>query len=161
MSEEDLREQLYAAYKNRAMMYYYIFEELRKELGDDKAAEIMKRGIYNRGVEIGKKYASFSPEDLEGLKEAFLAFSTDQGKMFQPEVLRCDQAGLDVKLQSCPLKDAWQEAGLGEQEIARMCDIAAVVDYGTFEGAGFRFSAETWQPGREGCCLLKIRPGKE
>ena len=124
MPEEDLREQLYASYKNRAMMYYYIFEELRKELGDDKAAEIMKRGIYNRGVEIGKKYASFSPKDLEGLKEA------------------------------------WQEAGLGEQEIARMCDIAAVVDYGTFEGAGFRFSAETWQPGHEGCCLLKIRPGK-
>ena len=160
MSEEDLREHLYASYKNRAMMYYYIFEELRKELGDDKAAEIIKRGIYNRGVEIGKKYASFFPADLEGLKEAFLASSADQGKMFEPEVLRCDPTGLDVKLQSCPLKEAWQEAGLGEQEIATMCDIAAVVDYGTFEGAGFGFSAETWQPGREGCCLLKIRPGK-
>jgi hypothetical protein len=63
-------------------------------------------------------------------------------------------------MRSCPLKEAYQEAGLSDQEIARMCDIAAEVDYGTFEGAGFQFSAETWKPGREGCCLLKIKPGK-
>lgn len=160
MSEQDLREQLYTAYKNRAMMYYHIFEELRKEVGDEKAAEIMKRGIYNRGLEIGKKYAKFSPADLGGLKNAFLASAADQGKMFQPEVLRCDPEGLDIQLRSCPLKEAWQEASLGEQEVARMCDIAAVVDYGTFEGAGFQFSAETWKPGQEGCCCLQIRPGK-
>jgi hypothetical protein len=117
-------------------------QELRKEVGDEKAAEIMKRGIYNRGLEIGKKYAKFSPVDLEGLKNAFLAGATDQGKMFQPEILRCDAEGLDIQLRSCP------------------CDIAADVDYGTFEGAGFRFFADTWKPGEEGCCRLHIRPGK-
>jgi hypothetical protein len=41
-----------------------------------------------------------------------------------------------------------------------MCEIAASVDLGTFEGAGFVFSAETWTPGQQGCCLLKIKPGK-
>lgn len=160
MSEEILREQLYAAYKNRGMIYHHIFQELRKEVGDEKAAEIMKRGIYNRGLEIGRKYAKFGPGDLEGLKNAFLASSADQGKMFQPEVRRCDGEGLDIQMRSCPLKEAYQEAGLSDQEIARMCDIAAVVDYGTFEGAGFQFSAKTWQPGQEGCCLLQVRPGK-
>ena len=160
MSEEDLREQLYAAYKSRGMMYYHIFQALSHEVGDEKAAEIMKRGIYNRGLEIGKKYASFAPVDLEGLKNAFLTGSADRGKMFQPEVLRCDQDGLDIQMRSCPLKEAYQEAGLSDQEIARMCDIAAEVDYGTFEGAGFQFSAETWKPGREGCCVLKIKPRK-
>lgn len=160
MSEEILREQLYAAYKNRGMMYYHIFQELRKEVGDEKAAEIMKRGIYNRGLEIGRKYAKFGPADFEGLKNAFLASSADQGKMFQPEVRRCDAEGLDIQMRNCPLKEAYQDAGLSDQEIARMCDIAAVVDYGTFEGAGFQFSAETWQPGREGCCLLQVKPGK-
>jgi len=160
MSEEALRQQLYAAYKNRGMMYYHIFQELRQEVGDEKAAEIMKRGIYNRGLEIGKKYAKYGPIDLEGLKNAFLTGSADRGKMFQPEILRCDQDGLDIQMRSCPLKEAYQEAGLSDQEIARMCDIAAEVDYGTFEGAGFHFSAETWKPGQEGCCLLKIRPGK-
>jgi hypothetical protein len=153
-----MREQLYASFRNRAMMYYHIFEQLRKNVGDETAAEIMRRGIYNRGVEIGRKYAKFAPADLEGLKEAFLASSTDQGKMFHPEVLRCDPEGLDIKMRSCPLKEAWQEAGLREQEIARLCHIAAVVDKGIFEGAGFRFSAETWRSGQEGCCCLHIIP---
>ena len=160
MSEEVLREQLYGAYKNRGMMYYHIFQELRQEVGEEKAAEIIKRGIYRRGLKIGKKYEKFGPTDLEGLKDAFLAGSADQGKMFQPVVLRCDQNGLDIQMRSCPLREAYQEAGLREEEIAKMCDIAAAVDYGTFEGAGFQFSAETWKPGQEGCCLLKIKPGK-
>ena len=160
MSEEVLREQLYGAYKNRGMMYYHIFQELRKEVGDERAAEIIKRGIYNRGLEMGKKYEKFGPTDLEGLKDAFLAGSADQGKMFQPEVLRCDTEGLDIQMRSCPLKQGYEEAGLSDEEIARMCDIAAVVDCGTFEGAGFRFFADTWKPGEEGCCRLHIRPGK-
>ena len=160
MSEAILRDQLYAAYKNRGMMYYHIFQEFSAEVGDEKAADIMKRGIYNRGLEIGKKYASFAPGDLEGLKNAFLTGSADRGKMFQPEVLRCDQEGLDIQMRNCPLKEVYQEVGLSDQEIARMCDIAAAVDYGTFEGAGFQFSAKTWKAGQEGCCLLKIKPGK-
>jgi hypothetical protein len=101
MSEEILRQQLYAAYKNRGMMYYHIFQELRKEVGDEKAAEIMKRGIYNRGLEIGKKYAKFSPADLEGLKSAFLAGATDQGEMFQPEILRCRSGNCQDVRHSC------------------------------------------------------------
>jgi len=160
MVEQILREQLYGAYKSRGMMYYHIFRELRKEVGSDKAAEIMKRGIYNRGLEIGKKYKEFAPADLEGLKKAFLSSSADQGNMFRPEVIRCDEKGLDIHMRSCPLKEAYEEAGLSDEEIATMCDIAAVVDYGTFEGAGFRFFAHTWKPGEEGCCRLHIRPGK-
>lgn len=35
--------------------------------------------------------------------------------------------------------------------MAKLCDIAAAVDTGTFEGAGFCFSAKTWQPGQTGC----------
>jgi len=37
------------------------------------------------------------------------------------------------------------EAGLSEDETVTMLDIAAQVDYGTFEGAGFSFHAETGQ----------------
>jgi hypothetical protein len=28
-----------------------------------------------------------------------------------------------------------------------------------FEAAGFRFRADTYQPGGEGCCFLHVRPG--
>jgi hypothetical protein len=87
MSEQDLRNSLYTSFKNRAMMYYYIFDEMRKETGDEKAAEIMKRGIYQRGLEIGKQFAGYGPSDMNGLKEAFIALVPDDGKMFQPETL--------------------------------------------------------------------------
>ncbi len=161
MSEEKLREQLYAQMKNRAMMYYYIFNEIREEVGEEKAIEIMKRAIYKRGLEIGKMLAKYAPADLEGLKDAFISrIVPDDGRMFAPDVLRCDSDELEIKLRQCPLKEAYQEAGLSEEEMAKILNIAAQVDYGTFEGAGFEFSAETWRPGREGCCHLHIRPGR-
>jgi hypothetical protein len=97
---------------------------------------------------------------MSGLKDAFLEFVPDDGKMFQPELLRCDAEGIDIQFHRCPLKEAWQEAGLSDNEVAKMCKIAARVDNGTFEGAGFKFSADTWRPGGDGCCRLHIRPGK-
>ena len=160
MSEQNLRKQLYASFKNRAMMYYHIFNALRSEVGEEKAAEIMKRGIHTRGREIGKQFAKHAPSDLEALKDSFLGIIPDQGRMFEPEVLRCDTDCVEIKFHRCPLKEAWQEAGLGDDEIAKLTEIASSVDYGTFEGAGFTFSAETWKPGRKGCCHLTIRPGK-
>jgi predicted ArsR family transcriptional regulator len=160
MTEDTLRKQLYGSFKNRAMMYYHIYKELQEEIGEARAAAIMKRAITRRGLEIGKQFAAYSPADLQGLKGAFLAFIPDEGRVFAPEVQRCDSEGLDIKFHRCPLKEAWQEAGLPEEEVAKLCEIAAAVDIGTFQGAGFRFSAETWQPGGKGCCHLHIRPGE-
>lgn len=159
MSEEQLRTQLYDSFKNRARLYWLIFKELREELGAEKAEELMGRAIYKRGVEKGQKYAPYAPDDLAGLEEAFVGGIPDGGAMFQPEVLRCDAEALDIKFHGCPLRDAWHEAGLPEQEVATLCRIAARVDNGTFESAGFRFSADTYQPGGDGCCYLHIRRG--
>jgi predicted ArsR family transcriptional regulator len=160
MAEQDLRKQLYASFKNRALMHYHIFAELRKEIGEERAVEIMKRAINKRGRQIGQQFAKHAPSDLEGLKAAFLDSIPDEGRMFEPEVLRCDAGCVEIKFHRCPLKEAWQEAGLRAEEVAKMTEIASSVDYGTFEGAGFTFSAETWKPGQEGCCHLTIRPGK-
>jgi len=160
MSEQELREMLRASIKNRAMIYYHFYNELRQEIGEEKATEILKRAIYKRGYEIGKRFAQYAPGELKDLKDAFLDFVPDKGGMFEPELLRCDSEALDIKFHQCPLKEAYQEAGLSDEEIAKMLDIASQVDYGTFEGAGFKFSAETWKAGREGCCHLHIRPGK-
>jgi hypothetical protein len=160
MKEEQLREELYAAFKNRAMMYHYIFEELRAEVGDLRAEQILKRAVQKRGLEIGKKFAGFGPDDLAGLRDAFVGAVPDGGKMFDPKVIDCDKDHLEIQLRRCPLKDAWQEAGLSGEQVAKLCDIAAAVDTGTFEGAGFSFSATTWSPGKSGCCRLTITPGK-
>jgi hypothetical protein len=44
MSEEILRQQLYAAYKNRGMMYYHIFQDLQPWPGDrQEICEIFTR----------------------------------------------------------------------------------------------------------------------
>ena len=155
---EQLRQELYAAFKNRALLYRQFFDELRREHGEARAAEIMGRAIYARGVEIGKSFSRYAPADLAGLRDAFLGFVPDEGRMFDPLVTRCDAGGLDIALRRCPLKEAWLEAGLSDSDIARLCHIAGRVDNGTFEAAGFEFSADTWQPGRDGCCHLHIRP---
>jgi hypothetical protein len=156
---ERLRGELYAAFKNRALMYWHVFEELRKALGESQAITLMSRGIEARGRHIGRQFARYAPADLGGLRDAFVGAVPDEGRMFAPRVERCDADGLDITLQRCPLKDAWQEAGVADADIATLCRIAGRVDNGTFEAAGFQFVADTWQPGREGCCHLHIRPG--
>ena len=159
MSEEQLRHQLYDAFANRAFIYHLLLSQLRSELGADRAAELMGRAIYQRGVQNAARYVSFAPRDLEGLRQAFLASLPDDGVMFAPEVVRCDAEGLDIKFHRCPLQKAWLDAGLAPEEVATLCRIAAQVDNGLFEAAGFRFHADTYRPGAEGCCFLHIRPG--
>jgi hypothetical protein len=159
MSEEKLRQQLYDSFANRAHIYHLLYKQLRSELGPEKAAELMGRAIRERGVQKAGSYASFAPRDLEGLKRAFVGHLPDDGAMFAPEVVRCDAGELDIKFHRCPLKQAWMDAGLPEDQVATLCRIAAQVDVGMFEAAGFRFHAETYEPGKEGCCFLHIRPG--
>jgi hypothetical protein len=160
MSEKKLREELNESFKHRAILYYLIYDEMRKELGAARAEAILGRAIYRRGAQKGKpKYGPFAPSDLAGVRKTFLVTSADGGRMFQPEVVHENAETLDIVHHKCPLKDAWLEMGLPETEVATMCRIAARVDNGTFEAAGFRFSAETWQPGGERCCVLHIRRG--
>lgn len=160
MSEAKMREMLVDSMKSRALFYYAFYKEFSAEFGAAKAEEVMKRATYKRGLEIGKRFARFAPGDMTGLKTAFLEKVPDPEATFNPKVERCDAQGIDILLQGCPLKEAWKEAGLSDAEVAKMCSIAGRVDNGTFEGAGFGFSADTWQPGRSGCCHLHIRPGK-
>jgi hypothetical protein len=157
--EERLRTELYAAFKNRALMYWHVFDELRRALGEPQAAGLLSRAIEARGREIGRAFARYGPADLAGLRDAFVGGVPDAGRMFDPLVERCDAAGLDIRLRRCPLQDAWREAGVSDADIATLCRIAGRVDNGTFEAAGFEFAADTWQPGRDGCCHLHIRPG--
>lgn len=157
---EELREALVGQMKKRAMVYYYIYKELSLEVGSKKAAQILKRAIFKCGLDVGKVLAEHAPSDLPGLKEAFMEKVVPyDGSMFAPEIISCDSKELNIKFHRCPLKEAYLEAGLSEDETATMLEIAAQVDYGTFEGAGFRFHAETWQPGKEGCCHLHVKPG--
>ena len=118
----------------------------------------MKRAVYKRGLEIGARFARFAPSDMAGLKDAFLAFIPDPEMTFNPQLQSCSAAGIDIELATCPLKDAWRQAGATDEDVVIMTEIAGAVDKGTFEGAGFSFEPDTWRPGRQGCCRLHIRP---
>lgn len=155
--DQDLREELQASFKNRAVLYYFMFDELRKEVGSDRALEILKRAIYRRGKQIGERFSEFAPDNLPGLKDAFLKIIPDQGRMFHPHVVQCDSESLVIHLETCPLKEAWEELGLDDQEKTIMCELAGEIDKGTFEGAGFAFQPDTWKEGRTGCCHLNIQ----
>ena len=159
MSEAKLREELYGSFKNRAMIYYNMYQTLSAELGKEKAADLMRDAIYKRGVEQSKVLAGLDNKDVKALMEKFLSIIPDDGRMFGPEILNVQDDAVDIKFHRCPLKECWLEAGIPEDEVAELCRIAARVDNGLFEGAGFRFHAETWEPGRDGCCHLHLRPG--
>lgn len=153
-----LRSQLQASFENRAILYYLVFDELRQEIGEERAVALMKRAIYRRGEQVGQQFAQFAPHDLAGLKDAFLAIIPDEGRLFAPEVMRCESESLEIHLNNCPLKTAWEKLGLDDRTKVLMCEIAGEIDKGTFVAAGFSFEPDTWQPGRNGCCHLHIQP---
>jgi hypothetical protein len=156
-NEASLRLELRNAFKARALVYLAFYDELAAELGNARAEDILERAIYKRGLAIGERFKAQAPADFEGLRQAFLEFVPDSGRLFDPEVLRCDADGLDIQLRACPLKEAWQEAGVEDEKIETLCRIAGTIDAGTFHGAGFSFTPRTWRPGETGCCLLRIR----
>ena len=153
----DLRRDLIAQMKNRALIYMEMYDVLAEELGAAKAEELLVKAIYRRGCAAGKAFAKFAPADLAGLQAAFLGSVPGGEELFQPEVRRSDAERLEIQLRGCPLKDAWLDAGLPQDKVATLCRIAGAVDKGLFEGAGFAFENRTWTPGARGCCYLSIQ----
>lgn len=143
------------------MVYYLLFDELRKELGEQKAVQIMRRAIERRGRQVGEEFTRFAPDDLKGLCEAYLKSIPGESDFFAAEVERCDADVLELQIRRCPIKDAWIEAGVCTTDVAKLCEIVSARDCGVFEGAGFRFFSDPWTPGGDGCCHLHVRPRRK
>lgn len=154
-----LAQELREAFANRAMIYAETYAELRGELGEKAAASLLARALYRRGRDVaGKLFADIVPGDAAAVAERFLSVSPDGGCLFPAQVERSDDGSVHIEVQDCPLLNAWQEAGLPQADIARLCAIAGRFDNGLFEASGVEFTAETWQPGKTGCCHLHLRP---
>jgi L-2-amino-thiazoline-4-carboxylic acid hydrolase len=160
MTTEDLEQELRAANADRAILYFLVFDELRRIRGEAEATNVMRAAIYRLGQEMAASIKQFAPDRIKSLGEYHVAHSAGGGRLFNPEVKRLDDKGFEVLNTTCPLKDAWQAYGLPDAEVAKMCEIGSVIDYGKFEGAGFRFECDTWKPGKRGCCTLKAYPRK-
>lgn len=156
---ETSRDETRAAFENRALVYAALYEELSDELGPERAAEVMKRAIYRRGVDIGRKYrAAAATRDLEEVGRLFCDGSPCEGALFEPGVEDLDAERTVLSMAACPLVDAWRASGLDPDDIDALCAIAAAVDEGTFEGAGLEltFLDRIGRPGSERC-LLEIK----
>jgi hypothetical protein len=150
-----------ASFENRALMYAYIYEELEAELGAEQAQRLMKRAIFRRGLEVGERYRAAAQEgDLAEVARLFVEGSPAGGAFFEPGVEEASAEGdrIVLRMTSCPLKDAWRDAGYDAEKVDLLCEIAAAVDEGTFEGAGLdlRFLDRQACPGSEKC-LLELR----
>ena len=141
---------------SRGDLYVELLSAIQKRLGHDEAVAVMKEAINSWGKTQGRSLLCHAPENFLGLLNDF-GYAPDNGKTFGVHVEKCDDAGLDVQMTKCPLKDAWTAAGLADDQIALLCEIAAEADYGALEAAGFKVSIDTWQQGKSGCCVLHIR----
>ena len=154
---EKLSRELDSAFRNRADLYRLFLEELTGELGAKQAEAIMIRAIEQRGREVAAvAFANFGANDARAIGEAFLAVSPDGGLIYPTDVER-DDDHIAFKVKRCPLKDAWVEAGVGDEKLATLCRIAGAFDRGLFEATGVRFDNVTWTPGHgSGCCHIAL-----
>lgn len=126
--------------KNRAKIYVHIYRELSKEVGSEKALEILKRALYARGVEKGLQLAAkIRKPDLHKLATDFIS-GKNHMDAFGHSIVDERADYVLLRLNRCPLVEAWREAGLSPEEQKIMCDIAYQVDFGKFEAAGYKLT---------------------
>ncbi len=155
MDAQTLHRALDESNKLRARLYLEIFRAAERRVGRMAAIEILREAIRKWGGDQGEGLKCHAPAHFDGLVTDF-ATIPDGGIMFDPECTK-EGEGLRMHMRRCPLKLAWQDAGLSDDELALMCSIAAEADYGTIERAGFAVEIETWKPGHAGCCVLHVR----
>ncbi len=159
MTERDpvqLERELKDAFKNRALLYWSLYEEIRRELGAEKAGQILARAIERRGKDAGDALFRGVPAEPQAIGERFLAVSPANGRLFPTDVRRDEKGGMHIHVKVCPLKEAWEEAKLPAADMATICRIAGRFDNGVFGGRGVKFSADTWTAGKAGCCHLHL-----
>jgi hypothetical protein len=124
--------------KNRALIYYEIYLKLSSAMGSKEAVRLMGEGVYERGRAKGEQLREKIAEpDLVRLAAAFAAGKNGMDA-FGHEVVEVSDSRAVLRLNRCPLVQAWDEAGLSPEEKATMCDIACQIDFGKFEAAGYR-----------------------
>jgi hypothetical protein len=142
--------------KNRARIYILIFRELAKEVGSEKAASILKAALYARGKEKGIQLAQkIGAPDLHKLTIAFMESAGDMDA-FGHEIAEENPHQVILRLNHCPLVEAWEDADLSSEEKKILCDIAYQVDFGKFEAAGYKLVFDCRAADGDKSCDLRV-----
>jgi len=144
-----IREQL----EHRALWMYLLCDEAAKKglkMADFAPAAIKRCGLYQGAllVEKGGKGKS-----LKGLKKALFGFFAQ--RVFEMDILRCDDDHLDIDFHYCPLVKAWQKQGCSDEQIAEMCDHAMCGDRGIGECFGVELDLPQTIAKRADTCQLR------
>ena len=150
------QEALASEIKNRARIYYLIYRELSREVGEAKAEAILRKALYERGREKGLELVQKTGGgDLRKVASAFVE-GKEEVDVFGHEVVAVDDHHALLRLNHCPLVEAWEGLGLSREEQRLMCNIAYQVDFGKFEAAGFRLKFNCRIADGEPSCDLHV-----
>lgn len=150
-----------ASYANRAHVYRHLHDVLSEEFGEERAAAVMAAAFRRRGEEIAEAYrGAADARDLAEVGRIFVETSACDGALFRPGIESLDADAVVLRMEACPLADAWRSAGLLPDEVDRLCEIASAVDFGTSEGAGLalEFLDRQARPGSTRCLLRVSLP---
>lgn len=148
--------QIEDAIKDRAVMYYYFFEEIKKKYGLAAAKEIFKKAVYRRGVDKGKKYSAHK-NNFNKIADIFVNGAPADGEIFKPKKINAGKDGAILTMSACPLVKAWKELGLSKNKIKLMCDLSREIDFGTFESNGLKLKFKKLIGAGDECCRLELR----
>jgi len=125
------------AIKGRAIFYLHMYRTLEQEFGPERSRELMRKAIYRWGQEKASNCPAEASIDPRIMAEEFIKGGQSTLMIFGNEIVEAEHAGAILRLNACPLVEAWKEAGLEPPEIALMCDMAYAVDFGKYEGLGY------------------------
>ncbi len=159
-SAETLRLELADAFKNRAHLYRLLMDVLTERHGAAEAEAVLSEACDRRGREVAPLLFKGVAAEPEAIAQRFLSVSPDGGDLYPHETVVASDR-FTIMVHSCPLKQAWMEAGLTSDAVARLCRIAGAFDRGLFEAAGVRFDNSTWSEDRGGgCCRITLSRAK-
>ena len=147
-----IREQL----EHRALWMYLLTDEAEKK--GLKREEYAPAAIRRCGKYQGEliKQKGGKGNSLKGLKKGLFGFFAQ--KVFEMDILRCDDDHLDIDFHYCPLVKAWQKQGCTDEEIAVLCDHAMCGDRGIGECFGVELDLpSTIANGGDTCQLRYVR----
>ena len=155
MNQKQSNPLLSNAIKERGRIYLEVFRELSKRYGETDAVSVMRSASHAHGTAVGKTLAHLGPRDFAGMAECF-AKAPDNGVTYSTDIRQLNDTCVEFQNMTCPLKDAWIEAGCSDEEVCTLLYCASAYDQATLDTAGFNYELELWSPGKEGCCLTKI-----
>ncbi|MCL2321540.1 MAG: L-2-amino-thiazoline-4-carboxylic acid hydrolase [Oscillospiraceae bacterium] len=140
------------AIEHRATWMALMFEEAEKE--GAPAEKIARNAVSRTGSIHGADFKKEckDPEDLKAFKDVFL---NDVGVgTFEMDVQESTEEDLKIEFHHCPLVDAWKKLDIGDEECAKLCDIAMDGDRGIAKAMGYKFDlTDTIAKGDKTCKL--------